>query len=599
MERQSARELRSPAFYAAAGLAAIAAFVAFAGGVAGAVLFESIAASAVVAVLVGARLRRPRQRAPWLLVAGGLGAWVAGEATWDVYELGLGRDPFPSPADFFYLSGYPLLAAGIFLLVRRGRGSRAQAHATLLDAVIVTVAAGVVSWIFLVDPQASDPTMTVLERQLSAAYPLMDLLLLGLLAGLLFAPRRKPLAAWLLASGLACNVVADTVFAAREAGAGYATGSWLDAIWLVGYVAFGAAALHPKMVGLDEMDPPAETGLTPLRLGALAAASLTAPAFLAVEAARGDVTNVTAIVTGAAILPLLGLVRMAGVVRELQDVTAEHRDLLVKERIARAEAEAAHGLLVEQNEQLRELDSLKDEFVALVSHELRTPLTSITGYLELVLEDTGELSEEQRRFLAIVERNSRRLLRVVGDLLFVAQVESGKLALEREDVDLAAVAAESVEALRPTAEGKEIELVLETTPLPPLDGDRARLGQLFDNLVSNAVKFTPQGGRVLVTIARLRDDALVSVTDTGIGVPQPEQRHLFERFFRSSIAQERAIGGTGLGLAIARAIVEAHGGGMDFASVEGRGTTFRVRLPLAASHALDAGQLKTQARSVI
>lgn len=597
MERQSARELRPPALYTAAGLSALAAFLVVGGGVAGAVLFESIAASAVIAVLVGLRLRRPRQRAPWLLVAGGLGAWVAGEATWDVYELGLGRDPFPSAADFFYLTGYPLLAAGIFLLVRRSRG--AGAHATLLDAAIVTVAAGVVSWIFLTDPLASDPTMSAIERKLSAAYPLMDLLLLALLAGLLFAPRPKSFAALLLAGGLACNVVADTVFAAQEAGAGYATGSWLDAIWLVGYIAFGAAALHPTRVELDEPDPVAETRVTLLRFGALAAASLTAPTILALEAARGDVTNVTAIVTGAAILPLLALVRMAGVVRELQRVNAEHRDLLVKERIARAEAEAAHGLLVEQNDQLRELDSLKDEFVALVSHELRTPLTSITGYLELVLEDTGELTDEQRRFLAIVERNSRRLLRVVGDLLFVAQVESGKLALEREDVDLAAVAAESVDALRPTAEGKEIELLLETTSLPSLHGDRARLGQLFDNLVSNSVKFTPQGGRVLVTIARLRDDALVSVTDTGIGVPQSEQRHLFERFFRSSIAQERAIGGTGLGLAIVRAIVDAHGGGMDFASVEGRGTTFRVRLPLAASRVLEREQRETPARSVI
>jgi signal transduction histidine kinase len=597
MERQSARELRPPALYTAAGLSALAAFLVVGGGVAGAVLFESIAASAVIAVLVGLRLRRPRQRAPWLLVAGGLGAWVAGEATWDVYELGLGRDPFPSAADFFYLTGYPLLAAGIFLLVRRSRG--AGAHATLLDAAIVTVAAGVVSWILLIDPLASDPTMSAIERKLSAAYPLMDLLLLALLAGLLFAPRPKSFAALLLAGGLACNVVADTAFGAQEAGAGYATGSWLDAIWLVGYIAFGAAALHPTRVELDEPDPVAETRVTLLRFGALAAASLTAPTILALEAARGDVTNVTAIVTGAAILPLLALIRMAGVVRELQRVNAEHRDLLVKERIARAEAEAAHGLLVEQNDQLRELDSLKDEFVALVSHELRTPLTSITGYLELVLEDTGELTDEQRRFLAIVERNSRRLLRVVGDLLFVAQVESGKLALEREDVDLAAVAAESVDALRPTAEGKEIELLLETTSLPSLHGDRARLGQLFDNLVSNAVKFTPQGGRVLVTIARLRDDALVSVTDTGIGVPQSEQRHLFERFFRSSIAQERAIGGTGLGLAIVRAIVDAHGGGMDFASVEGRGTTFRVRLPLAASRVLEREQRETPARSVI
>ena len=598
MERERALP-PAPILYTAAGLYAVVVFLAFGHGVAGAILYESIAASSVLAILVGVRLRRPRQWVPWLLVAAGLAAFVAGEVTWDVYELGLGQDPFPSAADAFYLCGYPLLAAGIYLLVRRRRGGRADAHASLVDAGIVTAAAGVVSWIFLVDPPTSDPGLTLLERALSAAYPLMDLLLLALLAGLLFAPRLRSASAWLLGFGLACNVVADTVFAAQEAGAGYGTGSWLDAIWLVGYLAFGAAALHPAMVQPEESDAHAEAGLTLFRLGALAAASLTAPTILAVDAAHGDVANVGAIVTGAAILPLLALVRMAGLVRELQRVNAEHRDLLVKERIARAEAEAAHELLVEQNERLRELDSLKDEFVALVSHELRTPLTSITGYLELVLEDTGDLTEEQRRFLGIVERNSRRLLRVVGDLLFVAQIESGKLALEHEDVHLASVAAESVDAVRPTAEGREVELVLQTAPLPLLHGDRARLGQMLDNLVSNAVKFTPQGGRVHVTIARMREDALVTVTDTGIGVPQSEQRHMFERFFRSSIAQERAIGGTGLGLAIARAIVEAHGGGIDFASVESEGTTFRVRLPLNGAAGTARAPRETPARSVV
>jgi signal transduction histidine kinase len=582
-------------FYVGAGLPVVAAYF-FVDGAARAAVYETIAASAVVAVVAGVRLNRPRPAAPWLFVGAGLGCFLAGEITWDVYALGFGQDPFPSAADVFYLAGYPLLVAGAFLLVR-GRRTVAQVQTSLVDAVIVTVAAGVISWIALVDPYASDASLGFLERGLAAAYPLMDLLLLALLASLLFSPARKAPALLLLAAGIAGNIVADTAFAAIGLTT-YEAGAWLDAVWLSAYLAFGAAALHPSMARLQEVGAAAGTRLTPLRFGALVTASATAPTILVVEAASGDVASIPVIV-GAGILPLLALVRMAGLLHELERVNVERNDLLAKERVARAEAEAAHLRLVEQNEQLLELDHLKDEFVALVSHELRTPLTSITGYLELVLEDTGDLTPEQRRFLEIVERNSRRLLRVVGDLLFVAQIESGKLALEREDVDLAAVAAESVDAFRPTAEGKEVELVLETAPLPRLHGDRARLGQLLDNLVSNAVKFTPQGGRVRVTVGPLRDDALVVVTDTGIGVPQAEQRHVFERFFRSSTAQERAIGGTGLGLAIARAIVEAHGGGIDFASVESEGTTFRVRLPLNGASGVGREAPETSARSVL
>jgi signal transduction histidine kinase len=599
MERTSARRPHASTLYAAAGLLATSVYLLVGSEVAQAALFESVAASAVLAVLVGLRLRRPRHSAPWAFIAAGLTSFVAGEVTWDIYDLGFGQDPFPSPADAFYLAGYPLVATGIYLLVRgRGRSS-AGARGSAVDAGIVTIAASVVSWIFLIDPYAGDASLGLLERSLSVSYPLMDLLLLALLASLVFAQTRKPAAFWLLAMGIACNVLADTVFAAAEVGSGYATGLWLDTVWLIGYVAFGAAALHPDMASLEELEPRTETRLTPLRLGALAAASVTTPTVLGLEAARGDLTSVPMIVAGAALLPLLALVRMAGLLHELERANAERKDFLLKERIARAEAESAHRLLLEQNGRLRELDHLKDEFVALVSHELRTPLTSITGYLELVMEDTGELADEQRRFLKIVERNSRRLLRVVDDLLFVAQIESGKLALELEDVELAAVAAESVEAARPAAEGKEIEVVLETQPLPLVRGDRARLGQLLDNLVSNAVKFTAQGGRVLVTLGQLREDALVTVTDTGIGIPQSEQRHLFERFFRSSSAQERAIGGTGLGLAIARAIVQAHGGGIDFASTEGEGTTFRVRLPLTGAAVAEGAAEETRARSVI
>jgi PAS domain S-box-containing protein len=256
-----------------------------------------------------------------------------------------------------------------------------------------------------------------------------------------------------------------------------------------------------------------------------------------------------------------------------RDVTRRKQTEAERERLLR-ELEA-------QNERLLELDRLKDEFVALVSHELRTPLTSIRGYLELLLEgEAGELTDDQRQFLGVVERNAHRLLALVGDLLFLAQVEAGKLSLEIGAVDLGAVAAECVETARPQADEKGVTLTLATGPLGLLAGDRARLAQLLDNLVSNGIKFTSSGGRVDVRIRGVRGNAVVEVRDTGMGIPAEEQEHLFERFYRTSKATEQAIPGTGLGLAISKAIVHAHGGRITLASEDGAGTTFSVSLPI-------------------
>jgi PAS domain S-box-containing protein len=227
-----------------------------------------------------------------------------------------------------------------------------------------------------------------------------------------------------------------------------------------------------------------------------------------------------------------------------------------------------------------EAERLKDEFFALVSHELRTPLTSIIGYLELVLEEDA-IDAETRRFLEVVGRNAQRLLRLVGDLLFVAQVEAGNLALDPGSVDLAATAAESVEAARPRAEEHGIELVLDAGRLPDTKGDAGRIGQAIDNLVSNAIKFTPDGGRVEVSLRRDGGDGVIEVTDTGMGIADDDQALLFDRFFRSSTATESAIPGVGLGLSIVKAIVEGHGGRMEVDSEPGAGTTFRAILPLA------------------
>ena len=245
-----------------------------------------------------------------------------------------------------------------------------------------------------------------------------------------------------------------------------------------------------------------------------------------------------------------------------------------------SERDALLRELAEQNERLRELDRMKDDFVASVSHELRTPLTSIRGYLELVREDAG-LDEDQDRMLGIVDRNADRLLGLVSDLLFMAQVDAGKLTLESKPVQLADLVTESVEAANPRADASELELHLDVDEELVVEGDRMRLAQVFDNLISNAIKFTPVGGSVEVRVFQSEGTAVIEVSDTGIGIAEHERQHLFERFFRTNGATLAAVQGTGLGLAIVSAITESHGGTVGVESRVGEGTTFVVRLPLS------------------
>jgi len=227
----------------------------------------------------------------------------------------------------------------------------------------------------------------------------------------------------------------------------------------------------------------------------------------------------------------------------------------------------------------REAARLKDQFVSLVSHELRTPLSSVLSYVDLILDGPDPLTDEQREFLLVVERNARRQLRLVSDLLLTAQLDAGRFTIAHQDVDLADVARATLAEAAPGAEGAGVSLRLEAEPVH-VPGDAMRLEQVVANLVSNAVKFTPRGGRIDVRVAAdPAGGAVVSVADTGIGIAPDELDRLATRFFRASTATQRAIPGIGLGLSIAKAIVEAHGGELTIASRVGDGTTFTFTLP--------------------
>lgn len=260
------------------------------------------------------------------------------------------------------------------------------------------------------------------------------------------------------------------------------------------------------------------------------------------------------------------------------------RDLTDEQRVALdalSRAVMAHLELHRQNERLRELDRLKDEFVAVVSHELRTPVQSIYGYVELLLAgDPGPLTDTQDRFLRIVRRNGDRLRGVVEETLLLAEAEAGNLALSRAPVDVSLIVSDAFDSLGPGAVSKSLLMERELEPDLIIDGDAARLGQVVDNLLSNAVKYTPENGAVTVRTERADGEAVIEVSDTGLGIPEDELPNLFGRFYRTTAAQESAIPGTGLGLAITRALVTSHGGVIEVDSEVGVGSTFRVRLPL-------------------
>jgi signal transduction histidine kinase len=529
-------------------------------------VYDGIGASSAAAAVAGARIHRPSLRLPWYLFGAGLMAFSVGDVFFNLYSFVWHRDPpVPSVADVFYLGGYPLLAGGLFLLVRCLQ-SEERRHGRL-DAALLIVAFALCQWIFLMQTHLHDGT--VAERIVALSYPFMDIVLLAALVFFALTPTWRTVSYRYLAASMVLLIFADELYGLAPSA--YASASWLDSAWLLSYVLWGVAALHPSMRELSKPLRSSGPRVSTLRLAMLATALATAPAVLVIQAALGQGVDAVTIAVGAALLGGLVLLRLASVIEALQA-------LRVTEQAARAEAETAQRLLTEQNERLREADRLKDEFVALISHDLRTPLTSITGYVELALEE--DLPDDARGFLHVVARNSERLLRLVNDLLFVARLQAGDMMLEQEELDLAEIVRDGVKAIEPRATAKEITLTSSVAAVPPVRADRGRFLQVLDNLVSNAVKFTPDGGDVHVSLDERDGTVRLEVSDSGMGISAADQRRLFERFFRADNAVAQQVPGTGLGLYICRAIAEAHDGTISVRSELGSGSTFRLELPV-------------------
>jgi signal transduction histidine kinase len=249
---------------------------------------------------------------------------------------------------------------------------------------------------------------------------------------------------------------------------------------------------------------------------------------------------------------------------------------------AESEQRKAARLLAEQNARLRELDDAKTQFLATVSHELRTPLTSIVSFAELIKSEVPGLDPEAGEYLTIIQRNAERLIRLVSDLLQLNRLEAGAVLLDLTQVQVPAVAEQAVQAASAGAAEQGIRLTLSVREGPDIVADPTRLQQVFDNLISNAVKFSREHGQVQVRAHCDDDEWQVEIEDSGIGIPPGDLGRLFGSFFRASNARSSARPGTGLGLSTAKAITVLHGGSIDVASEVDRGTTFTVHLPIAS-----------------
>jgi len=235
-------------------------------------------------------------------------------------------------------------------------------------------------------------------------------------------------------------------------------------------------------------------------------------------------------------------------------------------------------------DELRGVDQVKSDFLATVSHELRTPLTSIAGYIEILRDRTaGPLTTAQEQMLDSLDRNTARLRHLIEDVLTLSKIESGAFTSRMRPVSLTEIVSAGVMALQPAAAARGLTLSWQDTDRRLMvSGDSAQLDRLVMNLLSNAVKFTPEGGSVSVGTGCDGGLAVLRVSDTGIGIPERDHHELFTRFFRASNAVEESIPGTGLGLAIVRTILANHHGDLDVISLEGKGTTVTVRIPLLA-----------------
>jgi two-component system phosphate regulon sensor histidine kinase PhoR len=264
---------------------------------------------------------------------------------------------------------------------------------------------------------------------------------------------------------------------------------------------------------------------------------------------------------------------------EVEVGTVRRRSFSVTAAPVRA-AEANSAVLVLHDiTELRRLERVRRDFVANVSHEFKTPLTAIQGFAETLLGGALDDKANRTRFVEIIREQSQRLTRLTDDLLKLSRIEAGRLDLESQPVSVAALVNACVESAYLKAESKSIQITVGLPDdIPRIRGDAGQLGEVLQNLVDNALQYTPPGGQIDVTAYSNGHEVIFMVADTGIGIPESDHERIFERFYRVDAARSREAGGTGLGLSIARHIVDAHGGRIWVESAVGQGSRFRFSI---------------------
>ena len=268
---------------------------------------------------------------------------------------------------------------------------------------------------------------------------------------------------------------------------------------------------------------------------------------------------------------------------EVEVGTVRRRSFSVTAAPVRAAGASSAVLVLHDITELRRLERVRRDFVANVSHEFKTPLTAIQGFAETLLGGALDDKANRKRFMEIIREHAQRLARLTDDLLKLSRIEAGRLELESRPVSVAALVNGCVETARLKAESKGLRLAVQVPEgLPAVRGDAVQLGEVLQNLVDNALQYTPPGGRIDVTAYSNGQEVIFTVADTGIGIPEADLERIFERFYRVDAARSREAGGTGLGLSIARHIVDAHGGRIWVESAVGQGSRFRFSIDSAA-----------------
>ncbi len=273
----------------------------------------------------------------------------------------------------------------------------------------------------------------------------------------------------------------------------------------------------------------------------------------------------------------------AQVTSEIVVGTVRPRSFAVTAAPVQAASHKGAVLVLHEITELRRLERVRQDFVANVSHEFRTPLTAIQGFAETLLGGALEDPINRRRFVEIIREHAMRLARLTEDLLKLSRIEAGQLKLEFRPVSVAQLIDSCMETAQLKAVPKRLSLAVQLpAELPPVRGDANSLQEVLQNLLDNALQYTPAGGKIEVSALSTDSRVVVTVADTGIGIPQVEQERIFERFYRVDAARSREAGGTGLGLSIARHIMEAHGGHLWVESAVGEGSRFHFSIPIAA-----------------